>query len=397
MRMYDLPDSRGHFGPYGGVFVAETLIHALDELKRAYARYQNDPEFLAEFEYELKHYVGRPSPSTMRAAGPSIRRRAGLSQARRPEPHRRAQDQQRDRPGVAREAHGQAARDRGDRRRAARRRTATVAARYGMECVVYMGAEDMGARRRTSIRMKLLGATVVPVESRLEDAQGRAERSDARLGHERREHVLHHRHRGGPASVSDDGARFPVGDRRRRQRADARAAGRQPDAVIACVGGGSNAMGMFYPYIADENVRLIGVEAAGHGLESGKHAATLTRGQPGVLHGNRTYLLQDDKRPDHRDAFDFGGTRLSGRRPRACVAEGQRPRRVRGSQPTTKRSQAFHDLCRLEGIIPALESSHALAYAAKMAPRMPQGPDPARQSLRPRRQGHAYRRRKVRT
>ncbi len=233
--MYNLPDERGHFGQYGGVFVAETLVHALDELRAAYEKYQKDPEFVAEYERELKHFVGRPSPDLSRTAlERNARRRADLPQARRPESHRCSQDQQRDRPGAAREAHGQAARDRGNRRRPARRghRDDRRALRHGMR-----GLHGRGRRAPP-------GGQRLPHEAarrdrrarriRLADAEGRAERSDARLGDQRRKHVLHHRHGGGTASVSDDGARLPARDRRRVQGADART-GRPPAGRRDCV------------------------------------------------------------------------------------------------------------------------------------------------------------------
>ena len=218
MQMDDLPDSRGHFGPYGGVFVAETLVHALDELKRAYERHTAPiPQFLAEFALRAQALRRPAEPGLPREAlVGEARRRADLSQARGPEPHRRAQGEQHHRPGAARAAHGQAARDRRDRRRHARRRD-----RHRRRALRH-GVRGVHGHRRTSsasppnvYRMKLLGATVVPVESGLEDAQGRAERGDARLGHERRVHLLHHRHRRRPASVSDDGARLPAHHRPR--------------------------------------------------------------------------------------------------------------------------------------------------------------------------------------
>ena len=214
--MYNLPDERGHFGQYGGVFVSETLIHALDELRDAYDNRSKDPEFIAEYEYELKHFVGRPSPIYhAKALERDARRRAALSQARRPESHRRAQGQQRDRPGAARPQDGQAARDRGNRRRPARRGHGDDrrAFRHGMRGLHGLGRRAPPGRERLSheTARRDRGAGRI----RLEDAERRAQRSHARLGDQRRKHVLHHRHGGGPASLSDDGARLPARDRRR--------------------------------------------------------------------------------------------------------------------------------------------------------------------------------------
>src|SRR6267143_1611230 len=232
MRMYDLPDARGHFGPYGGVFVAETLTHALDELRDAYESARADAMFQAEFHYELKHYVGRPSPVyharrlSERCGGAQIYiKREDLNHTGAHKINNTIGQallaRRMGKPRVIAETgagmHGVAA--------------ATVAARYGMECVAYMGTEDVKRQVQNVYRMKLLGATVVPVESG-SLAEGRAERGDARLGHECRAHLLHHRHGRRPASVPDDGARLPVGDRRGMHPADAgarRAAARRGD------------------------------------------------------------------------------------------------------------------------------------------------------------------------
>src|SRR5687767_13844174 len=290
-----LPDATGHFGPYGGVFVAETLIHALDELRDAYARYQKDPQFVAEFEDELRHYVGRPSPVYHARRWSAHFGGAQVYLKREDLNHTGAHKinnvigqamlaKRMGKPRVIAETgagqHGVAA--------------ATIAARYGMECVVYMGSEDVKRQAQNVYRMKLLGATVVPVVSGSRTLK-------VALNEAMRDWVTHientyyiigtvagpHPY---PMMVRDFQA--VIGIEAREQMRDM--LGRQPDAVLACVGGGSNAMGLFYPYIADASVRLIGIEAAGHGLESGKHAATLCTGKPGVLHGNRTYLLQDD-------------------------------------------------------------------------------------------------------
>jgi tryptophan synthase beta chain len=370
MQVYDLPDGHGHFGPYGGIFVAETLMQALDELKQAYARYQADPDFKAEFEYELKHYVGRPSPVYHARRWSEHFGGAQVYLKREDLNHTGAHKinntigqallaRRMGKPRVIAETgagqHGVA--------------TATIAARYGMQCVVYMGSEDVKRQAQNVYRMKLLGATVVPVESgskTLKDALNEAMRDWVSnvadtfyiIGTVAGPHPY-------PMMVRD--FQSVIGNESREQMWSL--VGRQPDAVLACVGGGSNAMGIFYPYLEEEGVRLIGVEAAGFGLETGRHAATLCAGKPGVLHGNRTYLLQDDngqiiETHSISAGLDYPGVgpehswlKDSGRAEYVCVTDDEA-------------LKAFHDLCRLEGIIPALESSHALAYAAKMAPRM---------------------------
>ena len=370
MQMYDLPDAKGHFGPYGGVFVAETLIDALDELRAAYEKYKNDPEFKKEFEYELKHYVGRPSPVYHAKRWSAHFGGAQVYLKREDLNHTGAHKinnvigqamlaKRMGKPRVIAETgagqHGVA--------------TATIAARYGMECVVYMGSEDVKRQAQNVYRMKLLGATVVPVESgskTLKDALNEAMRDWVT-------NVAHTYYIIGtvagphpyPMMVRDFQA--VIGEEALVQMPEL--AGRQPDAIIACVGGGSNAMGIFYPYINEKNVRLIGVEAAGYGLETGKHAATLTAGKSGVLHGNRTYLLQDEHGQIIETHSISAGLDYPGVGPEhAWLKDSARAEYV--SVTDNEALQAFHDLCRLEGIIPALESSHALAYAAKAAPRM---------------------------
>ncbi|MDP2707414.1 MAG: tryptophan synthase subunit beta [Burkholderiales bacterium] len=368
--MVDLPDDRGHFGPYGGVFVAETLIEALDELKAAYERYRKDPEFRAEFEYELKHYVGRPSPVYHARRWSGHFGGAQVYLKREDLNHTGAHKinntvgqallaRRMGKPRVIAETgagmHGVAA--------------ATVAARYGMECVVYMGSEDIRRQVQNVYRMKLLGASVVPVESgskTLKDALNEAMRDWVTnvnntfyiIGTVAGPHPY-------PMMVRD--FQSVIGREAIQQMQEM--AGRQPDAVLACVGGGSNAMGLFYPDIADDKVRLIGVEAAGHGLESGKHAATLCAGKVGVLHGNRTYLMQDDNGQIIETHSISAGLDYPGVGPEhAWLKDSGRAEYV--AVTDDEALEAFHQLCRLEGIIPALESSHALAYAAKMAPRM---------------------------
>src|SRR4051812_49060 len=370
MRPYELPDTTGHFGPYGGVFVAETLIQALDELKDAYARYQKDPEFRAEFEYELKHYVGRPSPVYHAKRWSEHFGGAQVYLKREDLNHTGAHKinntvgqallaKRMGKPRVIAETgagqHGVA--------------TATVAARYGMKCVVYMGSEDVKRQAQNVYRMKLLGAEVVAVESgskTLKDALNEAMRDWVTnvndtfyiIGTVAGPHPY-------PMMVRDFQSVIGIEAKQQMQEM----AGRQPDAVLACVGGGSNAMGLFYPYISEERVRLVGVEAAGHGLETGKHAATLCAGKPGVLHGNRTYLMQDDNGQIIETHSISAGLDYPGVGPEhAWLKDSGRAEYV--AVTDDEALEAFHNLCRLEGIIPALESSHALAYAAKMAPRM---------------------------
>ena len=368
---YQFPDASGHFGPYGGVFVSETLMPALAELRAAYAACQADPAFVAEFEYELKHYVGRPSPVYHAKRWSEILGGAQIYLKREDLNHTGAHK--------VNNCIGQAlvARRMGKQRVIAETgagqhgvATATVAARYGMECVVYMGAEDIKRQAANVYRMKLLGATVVPVESgskTLKDALNEAMRDWVTnvadtfyiIGTVAGPHPY-------PMMVRD--FQSVIGKECIEQMPEL--CDRQPDAVIACVGGGSNAMGIFYPYIPYENVRLIGVEAAGDGIETGHHAASLTAGQPGVLHGNRTYLLQDAngqiiETHSISAGLDYPGVgpehawlKDSGRAEYATITDAEA-------------LQAFHTLCRLEGIIPALESSHAIAHAAKLAPTLP--------------------------
>ncbi len=367
---YAYPDASGHFGPYGGSFIAETLSHALEELQAAYDHYKNDPEFLAEFRYELKHFVGRPSPVYHAARLSDKLGGARIYLKREDLNHTGAHKinntigqamlaRRMGKPRVIAETgagqHGVA--------------TATIAARYGMECVVYMGSEDVKRQSPNVYRMNLLGARVVPVES------GSKTLKDA-LNEALRDWVTHVEDTfyiigtvAGPHPYPQMVRDFQrvIGDECLEQMPEM--TGRQPDAVIAAVGGGSNAMGIFYPYIPHESVRLIGVEAAGLGLDTGKHAASLSAGTPGVLHGNRTYLLQDANGqiiethsvsagldypgvgPEHAWLKDLGRAEYVGITDDEALA-------------------AFHELCRIEGIIPALESSHALAHAIKLAPQM---------------------------
>jgi len=371
MQMYDLPDARGHFGPYGGSFVAETLKHALDELLAAYERYWQDPAFLEEFRYELKHYVGRPSPIYHAKRWSDEVGGAQIYLKREDLNHTGAHK--------INNTIGQAmlARRMGKKRVIAETgagmhgvATATIAARYGMTCVVYMGSEDTKRQVQNVYRMKLLGATVVPVESgskTLKDALNEAMRDWVTnvddtfyiIGTVAGPHPY-------PMMVRD--FQKVIGEECKVQMPEL--AGRQPDAVIACVGGGSNAMGIFYPYIEEKGVRLIGVEAAGEGLDSGKHAASICAGKPGVLHGNRTYLLQDANGQIMETHSVCAGLDYPGVGPEhAWLSDSGRAEYV----PVTddEALKAFHDLCHLEGIIPALESAHALAYGAKLAATLP--------------------------
>ena len=370
MQMYDLPDARGHFGPYGGSFVAETLTAALDELRAAYERARGDAHFQAEFRHELKHYVGRPSPIYHARR---LSERCGGAQI-----YIKREDLNHTGAHKVNNTIGQAllARSMGKPRVIAETgagmhgvATATVAARYGMECVVYMGSEDVKRQSANVYRMKLLGAKVVPVES------GSRTLKDA-LNEAMRDWVTHvddtfyiigtvagpHPY---PMMVRD--FQSVIGEECLVQMPEQ--AGRQPDAVIACVGGGSNAMGIFYPYISHGKVKLIGVEAAGEGLASGRHAASLCAGRPGVLHGNRTYLLQDANGQITETHSISAGLDYPGVGPEhSWLKDSKRAQYVAVSDEDALK--AFHELCRYEGIIPALESAHAVAHAMNIAPAM---------------------------
>jgi tryptophan synthase beta chain len=368
---YNLPDSRGHFGPYGGIFVAETLSAALDELRVAYEQARQDPGFQAEFRYELKHYVGRPSPVyfakrlTEKCGGARIYiKREDLNHTGAHKINNTIGQallaRNMKKPRVIAETgagmHGVAA--------------ATVAARYGMECVVYMGSEDVKRQAANVHRMGVLGAKVVPVESgskTLKDALNEAMRDwvtnvDSTfyiIGTVAGPHPY-------PMMVRD--FQKVIGEESIVQMQEL--AGRQPDAVIACVGGGSNAIGIFYPYLSHPGVKLVGVEAAGEGLETGRHAASLCAGRPGVLHGNRTYLLQDANGQITETHSVSAGLDYPGVGPEhAWLKDSKRAQYV--AVTDDEALAAFHDLCRSEGIIPALESAHAVAQAMKMAPSMP--------------------------
>ncbi|MBP6225590.1 MAG: tryptophan synthase subunit beta [Rhizobacter sp.] len=367
---YHQPDATGHFGPYGGTFVAETLIHALDELKEAYAQAQADPAFMAEFRSELAHFVGRPSPIYHAAR---ISRELGGAQI-----FLKREDLNHTGAHKINNTIGQAmlARRMGKPRVIAETgagqhgvATATICARYGLECVVYMGSADVLRQSPNVYRMNLLGARVVPVESgskTLKDALNEALR-DWVTNVESTFYIIGTVAGPHPYPMMVRDFQRVIGDECLVQMPEM--IGRQPDAVIACVGGGSNAMGIFYPYIEHEGTRLIGVEAAGLGIETGHHAASLSAGSPGVLHGNRTYLLQDANGQIIETHSVSAGLDYPGVGPEhAYLKDIGRAEYV--GITDEEALKAFHLLCRNEGIIPALESSHALAYAMKIAPTM---------------------------
>jgi tryptophan synthase beta chain len=368
MSSYQQPDPTGHFGIYGGSFVSETLTHAISELRDAYARYQHDPQFLAEFNYELKHFVGRPSPVYHAAR---MSREQGGAQI-----YLKREDLNHTGAHKINNVIGQAmlARRMGKPRVIAETgagqhgvATATICARYGLECVVYMGSEDVKRQSPNVYRMNLLGATVVPVESgsrTLKDALNEAMR-DWVTNVENTFYIIGTVAGPHPYPMMVRDFQCVIGNECLTQMPEL-TGGLQPDVVVACVGGGSNAMGIFHPYISYEKTRLIGVEAAGEGMDSGKHSASLQRGSPGVLHGNRTYILQDENGQITETHSVSAGLDYPGVGPEhAWLKDSGRAEYV---GVTDKEAlDAFHYLCRTEGIIPALESSHAVAYAMKLA------------------------------
>ncbi|BAO81556.1 tryptophan synthase beta chain [Serpentinimonas raichei] len=376
--LYQQPDPSGHFGPYGGSFVSETLTHALAELRAAYARYQNDPEFLREFHYELAHFVGRPSPIYHAARSSRELGGAQIFLKREDLNHTGAHKinnvigqamlaRRMGKPRIIAETgagqHGVA--------------TATICARYGLECVIYMGAEDLKRQLPNVYRMKLLGATVVPVTSgsqTLKDALNEAMR-DWVTNVEHTFYIIGTVAGPHPYPMMVRDFQRVIGEECLQQMPALLAelglpgngAELQPDVVLACVGGGSNAMGIFHPYLDHPRTRLIGVEAAGAGLESGRHAASLQKGLPGVLHGNRTYVLQDNDGQIVETHSVSAGLDYPGVGPEhAWLKDSGRAEYV--GITDEQALAAFHRLCRREGIIPALESSHALAYAFELAP-----------------------------
>ncbi|NYT62233.1 tryptophan synthase subunit beta [Alcaligenaceae bacterium] len=371
MKSYTLPDLEGHFGRYGGSFAAETLVHALDELREAYDKYRVDPEFLREFAYELKHFVGRPSPVYHAKRWSEKLGGAQIWFKREDLNHTGAHKinncigqillaRRMGKPRIIAETgagqHGVA--------------TATVAARYGLECVVYMGSEDVRRQASNVYRMKLLGATVVPVDSgscTLKDALNEAMR-DWVTNVENTFYIIGTVAGPHPYPMMVRDFQSVIGTECLEQMpVDA---GRQPDYVVASVGGGSNAMGIFYPYIDYADIRLIGVEAAGEGLETGRHAASLNAGAVGVLHGNRTYVLQDEDGQIQETHSISAGLDYPGVGPEHAWLKdsGRAQYEVASDQEALA---AFHDCCRTEGIMPALESSHAIAYALRLAPTLP--------------------------
>lgn len=370
MQKYDYPDALGYYGDYGGSFVAETLVAATSELLEAYQKWGSNPDFLNEYHSELKHFVGRPSPVFFAKRLTETYGGAQIFLKREDLNHTGAHK--------INNTVGQAllACRMGKKRVIAETgagqhgvATATVAARFGMECTVFMGSEDIKRQAQNVYRMKLLGATVISVESgskTLKDAMNEAMRHWVTqvedtfyiIGTVAGPHPY-------PMMVRDFNA--IVGQECRQQMPEM--IGRQPDAIVACVGGGSNAMGIFYPYIDDLSVRLIGVEAGGRGMGLGQHAASLTRGSPGILHGNRTYLLQDSNGQILDTHSVSAGLDYPGVGPEhAWLKDCQRAEYV--SISDEEALAVFHQLCRLEGIIPALESSHALAHACKIAAQM---------------------------
>ncbi|MCK5889482.1 MAG: tryptophan synthase subunit beta [Methylococcales bacterium] len=368
--LYQMPDKKGHFGPYGGIFVAETLMPAITELNEAYQRYMKDPDFLAELDADLKHYVGRPSPLYHAKRWSKELGGAQIYLKREDLNHTGAHK--------VNNTIGQAllAQRMGKTRIIAETgagqhgvATATIAARLGLECIVYMGAVDVERQAQNVYRMKLLGASVVPVESgsrTLKDALNEAMRDWVTniddtfyiIGTVAGPHPY-------PVMVRD----FQTIIGREAKQQCQEMTGRLPDALVACVGGGSNAIGLFHPFIDDASVKIIGVEAAGDGVETGRHSAPLCAGRPGVLHGNRTYLMADDDGEIIETHSISAGLDYPGVGPEhAWLKDTGRAEYV---NITDKEAlQGFHALTKFEGIIPALESSHAMAYTTKLAPTM---------------------------
>ena len=369
---YNYPDDKGHVGIYGGRFASETLIPALDELNEAYRTIVPSAEFQQEFAYELKHFVGRPSPIYHAKRLSEENGGAQIYLKREDLNHTGAHKinnvigqallaRHMGKPRVIAETgagqHGVA--------------TATICARFGLQCDVYQGAEDVARQAANVYRMKLLGANVIAVESgsrTLKDALNEAMRDWATnventfyiIGTVAGPHPY-------PAMVRD--FQRVIGDECLTQIPEMLGGDRQPDAVVACVGGGSNAMGIFYPYIPFDSVKLYGVEAAGDGIDSERHAASLQKGSPGVLHGNRTYVLQDKNGQVIETHSISAGLDYPGVGPEhAWLKDSGRAEYVPISD--AEALAAFHTLCRVEGIIPALESSHAVAYGMKLAKTM---------------------------
>jgi tryptophan synthase beta chain len=365
-----MPDDQGHFGPYGGRFIAETLIPAVEELQAAYDQYLTDPEFLAELDKDFQHYVGRPSPLyhaerwSKELGGAQIYlKREDLNHtgahkinntvgqillAKRMGKTRIIAETGAGQHGVA---------------------TATVCARLGLECVVYMGAVDINRQALNVYRMQLLGAKVISVTS------GSKTLKDA-LNEAIRDWVTHVDNTfyiigtvAGPAPYPEMVREFQAIIGREAREQCLTQAGRLPNTLVACIGGGSNAIGLFYPFINDTEVKMFGVEAAGDGIETGRHAAAICAGRPGVLHGNRTYLIEDADGEIIETHSISAGLDYPGVGPEhAWLNDIGRANYV--SVTDTEALEGFHALTKLEGIIPALESSHAMAYTLKLAPTM---------------------------
>jgi tryptophan synthase beta chain len=372
MKTKELPDEHGHFGPYGGIFVADTLIHALKQLEQAYATYRYDPDFIAELHAELKEYVGRPNPLYH---AQRLSQQMGGAQI-----YLKREDLNHTGAHKINNTVGQAllAKRMGKTRIIAETgagqhgvASATVAAKLGFECVVYMGAEDIKRQSSNVYRMKLLGAEVIPVTSgskTLKDALNEAMRDWVSnvddtfyiIGTVAGPHPY-------PQIVRDFQAIIGV---------EARAqclekTGKLPDALVACVGGGSNAIGLFYPFLNDTSVAIYGVEAGGRGLDSGAHSASLIAGKPGVLHGNRTYLLCDEFGQVKDTHSISAGLDYPGVGPEHAYLKDS-GRVIYQAINDDEALDAFRTLTRVEGIMPALESSHAIAYAMKLAKNMNQ-------------------------
>lgn len=369
-KLLNAPDEAGHFGPYGGRFVSETLMFALDELDAAYKKLSADPNFQKEIDYDLAHYVGRPSPLYHAERLSKLFGGAQIYLKREDLNHTGAHKINNTigqallakfmgKPRVIAETgagqHGVA--------------TATIAARLGLQCQVFMGADDVKRQSPNVYRMKLLGADVIPVTSgsrTLKDALNEAMRDWVTnvdntfyiIGTVAGPHPY-------PKMVRDFQA--VIGREAREQ--CLKMTGKLPDVIVACVGGGSNAIGLFHPFIGDASVKMIGVEAAGDGIETGRHAASLSAGRPGVLHGNRTYLIEDNAGQIIETHSISAGLDYPGVGPEHALLKDTGRAQYVGI--TDKEAlEAFHLLTRREGIIPALESSHAMAYAAKLAPTM---------------------------
>ncbi|KTD73558.1 tryptophan synthase subunit beta [Legionella tucsonensis] len=370
MNKKELPDERGHFGPYGGIFVADTLMHALKQLEEAYAKYRRDPDFLAELNAELKDYVGRPNPLYHAR---HLSEEIGGAQI-----YLKREDLNHTGAHKINNTVGQAllAKRIGKTRVIAETgagqhgvASATVAAKLGLECVVYMGIEDIKRQSSNVYRMKLLGAEVVPVTSgsrTLKDALNEAMRDWVSnvdntfyiIGTVAGPHPY-------PQMVRD--FQSVIGIEARAQFLEK--TGQLPDALVACVGGGSNAIGLFYPFLNDSTVAIYGVEAGGKGLESGEHSASLIAGIPGVLHGNRTYLLCDEYGQIKDTHSVSAGLDYPGVGPEHAYLK-DTGRVIYEAINDDEALNAFRTLTRVEGIIPALESSHAVAYAMKLAKKM---------------------------